>query len=267
MIHGYPLDGHSWSASSGRFSGAGYRVICVRPPRLRPIQPADGGYDYDTFAADLKALLEHLDLERRRARRLLDGHRRGRRATWARTARRGCARRRCSVSSRRSCSRPTTTPRASTARCSTGSRQAIVADRYAYFDDFFGNFYNVDVLGGTRISEQAWLNSFIVAVARRVTRRTTASTRWLTDFRGRPAEDRRTDARRPRQRRPDPAVRSQCQAAAGADQGPKVGQGRGRAAQHRVDPSGRGERGLAGLPRRVRRRRADSGPALTYNTP
>src|SRR5262249_5748019 len=44
-----------------------------------------------------------------------------------------------------------------------GIKAAIVKDRYAYFKDFFDNFYNVDVLGGTRISEQALQASFNVA--------------------------------------------------------------------------------------------------------
>ena len=34
-----------------------------------------------------------------------------------------------------------------------GIKAAIVRDRYAYFKDFFNTFYNVDVLGGTRITE------------------------------------------------------------------------------------------------------------------
>jgi non-heme chloroperoxidase len=44
-----------------------------------------------------------------------------------------------------------------------GIKSAIVKDRYAYFKDFLDNFYNVDVLGGKRISDQAWQNSFNVA--------------------------------------------------------------------------------------------------------
>ena len=40
---------------------------------------------------------------------------------------------------------------------------AIVADRYAYFENFLNNFYNVEVLGGTRISNGAWQASFNVA--------------------------------------------------------------------------------------------------------
>jgi hypothetical protein len=30
-------------------------------------------------------------------------------------------------------------------------KRAIVADRYAYFDDFFANFYNTDVLAPERV--------------------------------------------------------------------------------------------------------------------
>ena len=62
-------------------------------------------------------------LDRRRARRLLDGHRRGHPLPRERTARNACARRCCSGRSRRSCSRPTTTPRASTGRSSRASRR------------------------------------------------------------------------------------------------------------------------------------------------
>ena len=36
-----------------------------------------------------------------------------------------------------------------------GIKAAIVKDRYAYFEDFLNDFYNVDVLGGSRISDRA----------------------------------------------------------------------------------------------------------------
>jgi len=36
-----------------------------------------------------------------------------------------------------------------------GIKNAIVADRYAYFDDFFANFYNTDVLAPERIGDAA----------------------------------------------------------------------------------------------------------------
>ncbi|MGW0515698.1 alpha/beta fold hydrolase, partial [Streptomyces olivaceoviridis] len=62
LIHGYPLNGHSWEKQERVLLEAGYRVITYdRRGFGRSSQPTVG-YDYDTFAADLKALLEHLDL-------------------------------------------------------------------------------------------------------------------------------------------------------------------------------------------------------------
>ena len=64
-----------------------------------------------------------------------------------------------------------------------GIKEAVVADRPAYFKDFLDNFYNVDVLGGTRISDQAWQNSFNVAVAASAYAAYACVDTWLTDFR------------------------------------------------------------------------------------
>src|SRR5882762_4533667 len=62
LIHGYPLNGHSWEKQERVLLAAGYRVITYdRRGFGRSSQPTVG-YDYDTFAADLNALLEHLDL-------------------------------------------------------------------------------------------------------------------------------------------------------------------------------------------------------------
>src|SRR5256884_9171278 len=62
LIHGYPLNGHSWERQERALLEAGYRVIAYdRRGFGRSSQPTVG-YDYDTFAADLNALLEHLDL-------------------------------------------------------------------------------------------------------------------------------------------------------------------------------------------------------------
>ena len=58
-----------------------------------------------------------------------------------------------------------------------GIKHAIVADRYAYFDDFFANFYNTDVLAPDRIGNAALRASFNVAAARPPTPPTRESTR------------------------------------------------------------------------------------------
>src|SRR6266487_472704 len=64
-----------------------------------------------------------------------------------------------------------------------GIKAAVVADRYAYFKDFFDNFYNVDVLGGTRISDQALQASFITAAGASPFASYACVDTWLTDFR------------------------------------------------------------------------------------
>jgi non-heme chloroperoxidase len=43
LIHGYPLDGHSWEKQSAALLSAGYRVITYDRRGLRPLQPAHAG--------------------------------------------------------------------------------------------------------------------------------------------------------------------------------------------------------------------------------
>ncbi len=64
-----------------------------------------------------------------------------------------------------------------------GIQAAIVSDRYAYFKDFFANFYNTDVLGGMRISDSAVQGSFTVAVGASPYATYACVETWLTDFR------------------------------------------------------------------------------------
>ena len=62
LIHGWPLSGRSWEKQVPALVDAGHRVITYdRRGFGASSQPWDG-YDYDTFAADLDTLLNHLDL-------------------------------------------------------------------------------------------------------------------------------------------------------------------------------------------------------------
>jgi non-heme chloroperoxidase len=62
LIHGYPLSGRAWDKQVPALLEAGHRVITYdRRGFGRSSQPASG-YDYDTFAADLDALVSKLDL-------------------------------------------------------------------------------------------------------------------------------------------------------------------------------------------------------------
>src|SRR5688572_10603531 len=63
LIHGWPLSGASWEKQTNALLAAGYRVITYdRRGFGRSDQPATG-YDYDTFATDLRTLMEALDLK------------------------------------------------------------------------------------------------------------------------------------------------------------------------------------------------------------
>ena len=64
-----------------------------------------------------------------------------------------------------------------------GLKQAIVADRPAYLKNFLENFYNHDVYGGTRVSEQAFQASWNVAVAASAKATLDCIDSWLIDFR------------------------------------------------------------------------------------
>jgi non-heme chloroperoxidase len=65
-----------------------------------------------------------------------------------------------------------------------GFKDTIHKDRYAWFKFFFDNFYNVDKLGGTRISTEAWNASFAVAAGSSAFATLACVQTWLTDFRG-----------------------------------------------------------------------------------
>ena len=124
-----------------------------------------------------------------------------------------------------------------------GIKAAIVADRYAYFKDFFDNFYNVDVFGGSRISEQAWQASFNVAAGASPYASFACVDSWLTDFRGdlpkidvptlvvHGTEDRILPYGATAQRLP-------------TGRRPPAGHCRGRPTQHRLDPPRRGQQAL-----------------------
>src|SRR5947207_13105220 len=62
LIHGYPLNGNSWERQERELLASGYRVITYDRRGFGLSSQPTVGYDYDTFAADLKALNDLLDL-------------------------------------------------------------------------------------------------------------------------------------------------------------------------------------------------------------
>lgn len=62
LIHGWPLSGESWSEQVPALEKAGYRVITYDRRGFGRSDKPRTGYDYDTFADDLAAVLAALDL-------------------------------------------------------------------------------------------------------------------------------------------------------------------------------------------------------------
>src|ERR1700693_4189322 len=182
LIHGDPLNGNAWERQERELLAAGYR--CVSYDRRgfgRSSQPTVG-YDYDTFAADLSALLEHLDLRDV----ALCGFSMGTGEVTRYLGRYGSAR--VSKAALFGVIPPfllktEDNPEGVDGQVFEGIKAAIVKDRYAYFKDFLDNCYNVDVLGPDRISDQAWQASFNVAVGSSPYATYACVDTWLTDFR------------------------------------------------------------------------------------
>jgi non-heme chloroperoxidase len=182
LIHGYPLNGHSWEKQERVLLEEGYRVITYdRRGFGRSSQPVIG-YDYDTFAADLNTLLDHLDVPDV----VLVGFSMGTGEVTRYLGTYGSAR--VSKAVLMGAIPPfllktDDNPEGVDRSVFEGIKAAVVADRPAYFKDFLDNFYNVDTLGGTRISDQAWNNSFNTAVAASAHAAYACVDTWLTDFR------------------------------------------------------------------------------------
>src|SRR5437667_2777600 len=64
-----------------------------------------------------------------------------------------------------------------------GIQKAIAADRYAFFTEFFKNFYNTDLLLGKRVSEQVVQASSNIAASASATASLACVPTWHEDFR------------------------------------------------------------------------------------
>jgi non-heme chloroperoxidase len=182
LIHGYPLNGTSWERQERELLAAGYRVITYDRRGFGGSSQPTIGYDYDTFAADLNALLEQLGLEDV----VLGGFSMGTGEVTRYLGKYGSAR--VSKAALFGVVPPfllqrDDNPEGVPAEVFEGIKAAIVKDRYAYFKDFFDNFYNTDKLAPERISDQALEASFNVAFASSPYATYACVDTWLTDFR------------------------------------------------------------------------------------
>jgi non-heme chloroperoxidase len=182
LIHGWPLSGASWEKQTNALLAAGYRVITYdRRGFGRSDQPATG-YDYDTFATDLRALMDELDLNDA----VIAGFSMGSGEVTRYLGRYGSER----VSKAVILGvippfllKTDDNPNGAPQEMFDGIKQAIRDDRPAFFTEFFKNFYNLDETLGSRISEEALRLSWNVASQASSTGTHNCVDAWLTDFR------------------------------------------------------------------------------------
>jgi non-heme chloroperoxidase len=184
LIHGYPLDGNSWERQERVLLENGYRCISYdRRGFGRSSQPTTG-YDYDTFAADLKSLLDHLALDQDA---MLAGFSMGTGEVTRYLGTYGSAGISKAVligSIPPYLLQADDNPQGVPKDVFDGFKEAVVADRYAFLDSFLANLYNTDVSMPERLSEAALRASSQVADASAPYATYACIDTWLTDFRG-----------------------------------------------------------------------------------
>ena len=183
LIHGYPLDGASWEKQTAALLQAGYRVITYdRRGFGRSDKPAEG-YDYDTFAADLNAVMNTLDLHSA----VLVGFSMGTGEVARYLSTFGSDRVDKAVflgSLEPYLLKAEDNPEGVPQEVFDGLLEAATADRYAFFTEFFKNFYNSDdFLGTPRLSQEVVNAGWHLAASASPIASVAAQPTWLTDFR------------------------------------------------------------------------------------
>lgn len=184
LIHGFPLNGESWGKQQAALLAAGYRVIAYDRRGFGASSKAGTGYDYDTFAADLHALLEDLDL----TDAVLVGFSMGTGEIARYLSRYGAARI-AKVAFLGSLEpflliTDDNPDGAGPQDFFDGIAASVREDRHAFVTGFLKDFYNLDETLGSRISQEAVDASARVAGEAGNTAIASAPLTWPTDFRG-----------------------------------------------------------------------------------
>jgi non-heme chloroperoxidase len=184
LIHGYPLDGNSWEKQERELLNAGWRVISYDRRGFGQSSQPTVGYDYDTFAADLKALLDHLALEEDVA---LVGFSMGTGEVTRYLGTYGSAG--ISKAALLGAIPPFVlqtddNPKGVPGEVFDGIKETVLKDRYLWFEEFFKNFFNTDELAPERIGDAALQANFATAIRMSPYATYACVDTWLTDFRG-----------------------------------------------------------------------------------
>jgi non-heme chloroperoxidase len=183
LIHGYPLSGRAWDKQVPVLLDAGQRVITYDRRGFGKSSQPTTGYDYDTFAADLKALMDTLDLHDA----TLVGHSMGTGEVTRYLGSHGSARvaRAVLVSPIPPFLLQTDdNEEGLPASLFDGFMKTATADTPAWMKGFLENFYNLDVYGGKLVTDEAFRASWNLATAASAFAAVACIPTWQTDFRG-----------------------------------------------------------------------------------
>jgi non-heme chloroperoxidase len=182
LLHGFPLNGQSWERQEAALLQAGYRVIAYDRRGFGQSSKPTTGYDCDTFAHDLDAVLDALGLQDA----ILVGFSMGTGEVARYLGRYGS-----SKVAKVAFLAPLQPFLLQTDGNAGGVPRSVfdeivaaaTGDRYAFLTQFFQNFYNLDENLGTRISEDAVRHSWNVATSASWFATTAVVRTWYEDFR------------------------------------------------------------------------------------
>lgn len=182
LIHGYPLNGASWEKQTAALLKAGCRVITYDRRGFGKSSQPTTGYNYDTFAEDLRKVIVALDLKEV----AIGGFSMGGGEVARYIGKYGTA----GISKAMIISgvppyllKTPDNPEGQDKAMFDGIGAAVQKDRFAFFREFFGNFYNADQTLGTLISQPVIDASFGVATGSSATADFACVATWYEDFR------------------------------------------------------------------------------------
>lgn len=182
LIHGYPLSGTSWEKQLPVLLQAGHRVITYDRRGFGKSSRPTAGYNYDTFAEDLHKVVSHLKLHDFALVGFSMGG--GEVARYfGKYGSKGVSKAVIIGGVPPYLLKAADNPDGVDSSVFEGIQKAVASDRYAFFTEFFKNFFNTDVFLGKRISEQAVQASWNVAAGASATASLACVPTWHEDFR------------------------------------------------------------------------------------
>jgi len=176
LVHGYPLDGSSWEKQASELRAAGYRVVTYDRRGFGKSSKVEVGYDYETFASDLNALLTTLEL----TNVILVGFSMGtgepaRYATLFGTER-------IAKFVFLAALEPGMLDNGVPKSLFDGIVETARTDRFAWYSEFYNNFYNLEVNLGSRVSQAVVDANWATAVSSAPVAAYAVVPSWIEDF-------------------------------------------------------------------------------------